>query len=186
VFSLFLPCTCLVLSLVPLLSPSRLSPERCYPRIMVNSRRDFHFSSPNLVSPTLTSIRFTLSLVHPRTTVTSIKLSKISPISNTMRNWDEDSPPQSHASSKNKQESDQISASTQFKMESTSSSKKTPDDLDLSKATTYHEKNTELTGSTVAASAVQAPFDPAARKKLLRKLDRHLIPFLALIYLQVA
>jgi hypothetical protein len=103
-----------------------------------------------------------------------------------MRNWDEDSPPQSHALSKSKQESDQISASTQFKMESTSSSKKTPDDLDLSKATTYHEKNTELTGSTVAASAVQAPFDPAARKKLLRKLDRHLIPFLALIYLQVA
>jgi hypothetical protein len=187
VFSLFLPCTCLVPSLVPLLSPSRLSPERCYPRMMVHSRRDFHFSSPNLVSPTLTSIRFTLCLVHPRTTATSIKYSKISPISNTMRNWDEDSPPQSHASSKSKQESDQISASTQqFKMESTSSSKKTPNDLDLSKATTYHEKNTELTGSTVTASAAQAPFDPAARKKLLRKLDRHLIPFLALIYLQVA
>jgi hypothetical protein len=68
-------------------------------------------------------------------------------------------------------------------MESMSSSKQTPDDLDLSKATAYHEKNTELTGSTVAASAVQAPFDPVARKKLLRKLDRHLIPFLALIYL---
>jgi len=102
-----------------------------------------------------------------------------------MRNWDEDSPIQSHASSKSKQESDQISTSTQIKMDSTSSSKKIPGDLDLSKATTYNEKNTELTGSTVAASAVQAPFDPAARKKLLRKLDRHLIPFLALIYLQV-
>jgi hypothetical protein len=67
-------------------------------------------------------------------------------------------------------------------MDSTTSSKKTPDDLDLSKATTYRE-NTEITGSTIAASAVQAPFDPVARKKLLRKLDRHLIPFLALIYL---
>jgi hypothetical protein len=118
-------------SLVTLSLVSRtLLPENDGP---LETRRDFHFSSPNLVSPSLTSIRFTLCLVHPRTTVTSIKHSKISPISNTMRNWDENSPPQSHASSKSKQESDQISASTQFKMESTSSSKKTPDDLDLSK-----------------------------------------------------
>lgn len=29
------------------------------------------------------------------------------------------------------------------------------------------------------------PFDPQATKKLLRKLDVHLVPFLALLYLSV-
>jgi septal ring-binding cell division protein DamX len=97
-----------------------------------------------------------------------------------MRNWDEDSPFESYTSSKSREESEQ-SSSTKIKMEA-NSAKKTPNGLDLTKATTYRE-SAELTGSIVAASPVQARFDTAARKKLLRKLDRHLIPFLALIYL---
>ena len=47
----------------------------------------------------------------------------------------------------------------------------------------YRENNKSL-----AASSTDTPqsFDHAATKRLLRKLDYHLIPFLALIYLSVA
>jgi hypothetical protein len=177
--SIFLPYTCLVPLLLSLRLVSRaLLPEGDGP---TETRRP-SFLTNSRVSHSHLDTLHTLSSpssYHSH----KYKAFKTSSISNTMRNWDEDSLPQSHASSKSKQESDQISASTQIKMDSMSSSKKTPDGLDLSRAAAYHEKSTELTGSTVAASAVQAPFDPTARKKLLRKLDRHLIPFLALIYL---
>jgi hypothetical protein len=177
-------CTCLVPSLLLLLSPSRLSPERCHPKVNmagpIETRRPSFLANSRVSHSHLHSLH--TSSCPPSYHNHKYKAFETSSISDKMRNWDEDSQSQSHASSKSKQEPDQISASTQIKMDSTTSSKKTPDDLDLSKATTYRE-NTEITGSTIAASAVQAPFDPVARKKLLRKLDRHLIPFLALIYL---
>ncbi len=62
------------------------------------------------------------------------------------------------------------------------SPKNPPADLDLTKAT-YREKNTDLTGSTEDGAATPIPFTVAETKKLLLKLDLHLIPFLALIYL---
>lgn len=58
-----------------------------------------------------------------------------------------------------------------------------PRHLDLSNIT-YQEKNSDLTGSTVTnRSTLVTPFDHAATQRLLRKLDIHLIPFLALLYL---
>lgn len=61
--------------------------------------------------------------------------------------------------------------------------KRVPAGLNLTNAT-YQEKNTDLTGSTErGAPPIPAPFSEAETKKLLLKLDLHLIPFLALIYL---
>ncbi|TQS37032.1 hypothetical protein Golomagni_02506 [Golovinomyces magnicellulatus] len=48
----------------------------------------------------------------------------------------------------------------------------------------YSEKNTDSSESTVTdTSSLATPFDSLATKRLLRKLDLHLIPFLALLYL---
>lgn len=59
-------------------------------------------------------------------------------------------------------------------------------DLGLSQSQ-YREKK-DLTGSASTDPpslqvATPLPFNPAATKKLLRKLDLNLIPFLALLYL---
>jgi hypothetical protein len=50
---------------------------------------------------------------------------------------------------------------------------------------TDEEKKLDLAGSTVSdpVSATAVPFDQGATKRLLRKLDLHLLPWLALIYL---
>jgi hypothetical protein len=59
-----------------------------------------------------------------------------------------------------------------------------PTDSDLSQAKYIEDKElgslTSTEGTTVSAPL---PFTEAATKKLLRKLDFHLIPFLALLYL---
>jgi hypothetical protein len=52
-------------------------------------------------------------------------------------------------------------------------------------STSYRENNKSVaTSSTDIPQSL--PFDHAATKRLLRKLDYHLIPFLALIYLQAS
>jgi hypothetical protein len=45
------------------------------------------------------------------------------------------------------------------------------------------EKKIDLVQSTPSDAVSSVPFDQVATKRLLRKLDIHLIPFLALIYL---
>lgn len=47
------------------------------------------------------------------------------------------------------------------------------------------EKHTDLIGSDASYTVTSPQFDNAATKRLLRKLDRHLIPILALMYLHV-
>ncbi|KAG0649409.1 MFS transporter prlL [Hyphodiscus hymeniophilus] len=47
----------------------------------------------------------------------------------------------------------------------------------------YREKNESATASSSTVNPQSQPFDEAATKRLLRKLDWHLIPFFALIYL---
>ncbi|CCU77017.1 MFS nicotinic acid transporter Tna1 [Blumeria hordei DH14] len=47
----------------------------------------------------------------------------------------------------------------------------------------YLEKNCELTGATAIESISPTIFDQKATQKLLRKLDLHLVPFLAVLYL---
>jgi hypothetical protein len=49
----------------------------------------------------------------------------------------------------------------------------------------YREKNKSVAASSSTDTPQSQPFDQAATKRLLRKLDWHLIPFLALIYLYV-
>jgi hypothetical protein len=49
----------------------------------------------------------------------------------------------------------------------------------------YREKNKSVAASSSTDTPQSHPFDQAATKRLLRKLDWHLIPFLALIYLSV-
>ena len=50
----------------------------------------------------------------------------------------------------------------------------------------YRENNKSLVASSTDTPQTIQSFDHAATKRLLRKLDYHLIPFLALIYLSVA
>lgn len=71
--------------------------------------------------------------------------------------------------------------SKQYKMDS-QNAKKSPSHLDLTRAG-YQGKNGELISSTICPPQFDMPFDEAATKKLVRKLDLHLIPFLAFIYL---
>jgi hypothetical protein len=47
----------------------------------------------------------------------------------------------------------------------------------------YQEKNDDLTDASATPQSLALPFDGPGTKRLLRKLDLHLIPFLALIYL---
>jgi hypothetical protein len=64
-------------------------------------------------------------------------------------------------------------------------SKSNPADSSLSQSK-HGEKEKENSTSTAFAPTTlitSAPFNHAAEKKLLRKLDLHLIPFLALLYL---
>ena len=55
------------------------------------------------------------------------------------------------------------------------------DESELGSAS-YREKNKSVAASSTDTPQSQ-PFDQAATKRLLRKLDWHLIPFLTLIYL---
>lgn len=64
-------------------------------------------------------------------------------------------------------------------------SNNTPTDLDISQAKYSEKNNGESSSTTTEPTTLSAPtpFTDAATKKLLRKLDLHLIPFLALLYL---
>lgn len=65
------------------------------------------------------------------------------------------------------------------------STKNSPVELDLTHAG-YDEKSHDFSNSSDsdhASTPIAPTFDKLATKKLLRKLDLHLIPFLALIYL---
>lgn len=48
---------------------------------------------------------------------------------------------------------------------------------------TYREKTSDLTDGTDSRPTSAVPFNGVETKRLLRKMDLHLIPFLALIYL---
>jgi hypothetical protein len=96
-----------------------------------------------------------------------------------MRNWNDESANVSQLSSKSS--SQKLSETEQATM----TSKPILAELDLSQAK-YCEKNKDLSGSTSTdptTLSAPAPFDQAATKKLLRKLDLNLIPFLAFLYL---
>lgn len=54
---------------------------------------------------------------------------------------------------------------------------------DSTKASDREKDASDMTGTSAAEATLVAPFDLVATKKLLQKLDRKLIPFLALIYL---
>jgi len=99
-----------------------------------------------------------------------------------MRNWNDESISQisSKSSSKKLNEAEQPTMASNLP-------ETTLPGLDLSQAH-YREKNKDLTGSASTdppslQGATALPFNPAATKKLLRKLDLNLIPFLALLYL---
>jgi hypothetical protein len=96
-----------------------------------------------------------------------------------MRNWNDESLTISSKSSSQK-----LSEAEQPTM-ALNPLKNTPPNLDLSQAK-YQEKNKDLSGSTSTdptTLSAPVPFSQAATKKLLRKLDLNLIPFLALLYL---
>jgi hypothetical protein len=96
-----------------------------------------------------------------------------------MRNWNDESLTISSKSS-----SQRLSEAEQPTM-ALNPPKNTPPNLDLSQAK-YQEKNKDLSGSTPTdptTLSAPVPFSQAATKKLLRKLDLNLIPFLALLYL---
>jgi hypothetical protein len=60
----------------------------------------------------------------------------------------------------------------------------TPTDSDLSQAKYIEDKELgSLTSSEGTTVSTPLPFTEAGTKKLLRKLDLHLIPFLVLLYL---
>jgi len=59
----------------------------------------------------------------------------------------------------------------------------TASNVDAADASSDQEKKIDLVQSTASDAVSSVPFGEAATKKLLRKLDLHLIPFLALIYL---
>ncbi|CAG8974486.1 hypothetical protein HYALB_00011636 [Hymenoscyphus albidus] len=61
--------------------------------------------------------------------------------------------------------------------------KKAPSHLDLTRAGYQGNDVEQLTSSTICPTQFDVPYDAAATKKLVRKMDLHLIPFLALIYL---
>ncbi len=102
-----------------------------------------------------------------------------------MRYWNEESPTLSHSTTKASTNSGPLQKDlSKGETMAPNITKQAPSELDFSRAN-YAEKNSDLTDSTANISivAVPAPFDHAATKKLLRKLDLHLIPFLALVYL---
>jgi hypothetical protein len=101
-----------------------------------------------------------------------------------MRNWDSDSPagsisqPSSKPSTQKLSETDTITMALDLA---------TSTDLEPSQANNS-DKEKDLGSlaslpTTLTAPTPPAPFTDAATKKLLRKLDLHLIPFLALLYL---
>jgi hypothetical protein len=99
-----------------------------------------------------------------------------------MRNWNDGSI--SQVSSKSS--SQMLNKAEQPQMASNPPKSSHPD-LDLSEAK-YQEKNKDVSGSSstdppTLQVAGPLPFNPAATKKLLRKLDLNLIPFLALLYM---
>ena len=101
-----------------------------------------------------------------------------------MRNWDDE-----NRSSPHSQISKSSSPSTSKSKMASQEPKITTSSIDVADASSDPEKNIALVHSTASEavskvpSAPSVPFDVAATKKLLRKLDLHLIPFLALIYL---
>jgi hypothetical protein len=58
------------------------------------------------------------------------------------------------------------------------------EEVDLG-SVSYRENNKSIANSSATDSPQSQSFDQAATRRLLRKLDWHLIPFLALIYLSV-
>jgi hypothetical protein len=59
------------------------------------------------------------------------------------------------------------------------------DKIDL-RSGSYREKSQRLAASSSTDTPQAEPFDEVATKRLLRKIDWHLIPFAALIYLSVS
>ena len=96
-----------------------------------------------------------------------------------MRNWNEESPTLSQASSKSDLKRKRNSPSYPM---ATDTLKKSPAELDLPNDA-YQIRNNYLSDSTADRATHAVPFDEAATKKLLRKLDLHLMPFLCIIYL---
>lgn len=92
-----------------------------------------------------------------------------------MRNEDDDKT--SSSPSQISKTSDQSKMTSQPPKITTSS-------IDVADASSDQEKNIHPVGSTSSDPASNVvPFNEVATKKLLRKLDVHLIPFLALMYL---
>jgi hypothetical protein len=99
-----------------------------------------------------------------------------------MRNWDEESPAISHPSRKSTSgtlnEADTITmGSIQLKNVLTDSN------ISQEKYVLKDKEFGSLTSTKGTTVFAPAPFSEADTKKLLRKLDLHLIPFLALLYL---
>ena len=99
-----------------------------------------------------------------------------------MRNWDDETSTKSLVSSKSNSKKTPPKLETMASTSASTTENHTLVDLDLT-TTTYREKNPDLTSSNDSRPVSAAPFNEADTKKLLRKLDLHLIPFLALIYL---
>ncbi len=101
-----------------------------------------------------------------------------------MRNWDDETSTKSLDSSKSNCKKTPSKLETMASTSASTVENHTLTDLDLNlTTTTYREKNPDLTSSNDSRPVSAAPFNEADTKKLLRKLDLHLIPFLALIYL---
>jgi hypothetical protein len=99
-----------------------------------------------------------------------------------MRNWDNNSPTIPHPSPKSS--SQEVNEPDKRTM-APNLFKNSPTDSAISQSK-YSEKEKELSSSTSTEPmnlSTPTPFTATAEKKLLRKLDLHLIPFLALLYL---
>lgn len=59
-------------------------------------------------------------------------------------------------------------------------------DQSVSSSSIIHEKGSEDRIESIDESLREVGFDLKATKRLLRKMDSHLIPFLALLYLYVS
>ena len=75
-----------------------------------------------------------------------------------------------------------LHAQSKFKM-SSQPPNITASNIDVADASLDQEKNIDFAQSTASDAVSSVPFDQVATKRLLRKLDLRLIPFLALIYL---
>ncbi|KAK0118349.1 hypothetical protein ONS95_012638 [Cadophora gregata] len=143
------------------------------------------FHSTNSVSPIIDDLSGTTTRqgFHPEISpFLLIKTFCVPAKPETMRNWDDENSTKSLDSSKSDPKKTPPKVVNMASASTSTAGNHTLPDLDLPIAT-YREKNTDLTSSNDSRPVSAAPFNEADTKKLLRKLDLHLIPFLALIYL---